>query len=354
MPPAGVALEPDTVIDISHESLIRNWLRLKDWVNEEAQSARIYRRLAEAAVLHREGSEGLLQDPGLQIALDWRQKANPNGAWARRYHPEFDEALRYLDDSRAARDAAVAERERQRAEQINRERRELEQAQLYAEQQRRAARRLRWLSVGMAVMFIMALATAAVAMVTWRAAARDRDAASQARDAQAAARIETEESLAKLELTQAELVKKTDIAEASLRIAKKANEAAVIDREKAETEATRANQQAKIAAENFRQAEVSRNEAVANAAQFKSAVERNTVIREGLEAVRRKEYEEALKHFEDLRKRFELLQPGVMRTGQLSTPEESRQFVIDLAWTNSTLGATHRLMSDDEEAVTCL
>jgi hypothetical protein len=352
MPPAGVALEPDTVIDISHESLIRNWLRLKDWVNEEAQSARIYRRLAEAAVLHREGSEGLLQDPGLQIALDWRQKANPNAAWARRYHPEFDEALRYLDDSRAARDAAVAERERQREEQIARERRELEQAQLYAEQQRRAARRLRWLSVGMAVMFILALATAAVAMVTWRAAARDRDAASQARDAQAAARIETEESLAKLELTQAELVKKTDIAEASLRIAKKANEAAVIDREKAETEATRANKQAKIAAENFREAEVSRKEAVANAAQFKSAVERNTVIREGLEAVRRKEYEEALKHFEDLRKRFEVLQPGVTRTGQPSTPEESRQFVIDLAWTNSTLGATHRLMSEDEEAVT--
>src|SRR5205807_5407813 len=70
MPPAGVALDADTVIDISHESLIRNWERLKTWVVEEAQSARIYRRLAEAAVLHRDGEEGLLQDPGLQIALD--------------------------------------------------------------------------------------------------------------------------------------------------------------------------------------------------------------------------------------------------------------------------------------------
>jgi tetratricopeptide (TPR) repeat protein len=182
MPPAGVDLEPETVIDISHESLIRNWLRLKDWVNEEAQSARIYRRLAEAAVLHREGSEGLLQDPGLQIALDWRHKANPNAAWARRYHPDFDEALRYLDDSRAARDAAVAERERQREEQIARERRELEQAQLYAEQQRRAARRLRYLSFGMAVMFLLALATAAFAFSARRQARQSERVALGLRD----------------------------------------------------------------------------------------------------------------------------------------------------------------------------
>src|SRR5688572_8324233 len=33
MPPAGVPLHADTVIDISHESLIRNWARLRQWVN---------------------------------------------------------------------------------------------------------------------------------------------------------------------------------------------------------------------------------------------------------------------------------------------------------------------------------
>src|SRR5205807_1551956 len=32
MPPAGVRLADDTVIDISHESLIRNWDRLQTWV----------------------------------------------------------------------------------------------------------------------------------------------------------------------------------------------------------------------------------------------------------------------------------------------------------------------------------
>ena len=170
MPPAEVALQPETVVDISHESLIRNWRRLKVWVNEEAQSARIYRRLAEAAVLHREGSEGLLQDPALQIALDWREKSKANAAWARRYHPEFEESLAYLETSRTARDAAVAERERQREEQNARERRELEQAQRYAEQQRRAALRLRTVVRSLGVISLIALAAVAVAVVmAWRA-----------------------------------------------------------------------------------------------------------------------------------------------------------------------------------------
>ena len=56
MPPATVPLDSDSLVDISHESLIRNWQRLGDWVAEEAQSARIYRRLAETAALHREGT----------------------------------------------------------------------------------------------------------------------------------------------------------------------------------------------------------------------------------------------------------------------------------------------------------
>ncbi|MGK0186700.1 MAG: energy-coupling factor transporter ATP-binding protein EcfA2 [Verrucomicrobiales bacterium] len=47
MPTEGVPLQPGTVIDISHESLMRVWRRLDGWVEEESQSARIYRRLGE-------------------------------------------------------------------------------------------------------------------------------------------------------------------------------------------------------------------------------------------------------------------------------------------------------------------
>ena len=85
MPPSEVPLTPETVVDISHESLMRVWLRLKEWVDDEAQSARIYRRLTETAELHQQGKAGLYRDPDLQIALSWRGSASPTCNWATRY-----------------------------------------------------------------------------------------------------------------------------------------------------------------------------------------------------------------------------------------------------------------------------
>ena len=74
-PLGGEALAENTVIDISHESLMRNWVQLKAWVEEEAQSATIYRRLAETAVLHQQGRTGYLRDPELTIGLTgWRSR----------------------------------------------------------------------------------------------------------------------------------------------------------------------------------------------------------------------------------------------------------------------------------------
>src|SRR6185503_739377 len=173
MPPAGVALHADTVIDVSHESLIRNWERLKKWVNEEAQSARFYRRLAEATVLHREGSEGLMQDPALQIILDWFQESKPNAAWAQRYHPDFDEAVNYLDQSTRARDAAVAERERQRNAELERERHERERAEQFAEVQQRAAQRLRRFTFALVLISLLALVAAGASVYAFAKARRN-------------------------------------------------------------------------------------------------------------------------------------------------------------------------------------
>ena len=114
MPPREIALTADSLIDISHESLIRNWKRLRDWVEGEARSARIYRRLAETAILYQTGEAGLWHDPDLQIALDWRERIEPNEPWARRYHPGFAEAMSFLEQSRVAREAGWREKENQR------------------------------------------------------------------------------------------------------------------------------------------------------------------------------------------------------------------------------------------------
>src|SRR5258705_1591440 len=170
MPPAGTPLEPETVIDISHESLIRNWERLKAWARDEAEAARIYRRLAGAAADYRSGIGGLLDEVTLRYALKWRDRYQPNQAWSVRYHPEFNESIAYLEESLAASNVAQAERERQQQEQIERERRELEQAQLYAKQQHQAALRLRVLVRSLGVISIVAfLAVVATVVMAWRA-----------------------------------------------------------------------------------------------------------------------------------------------------------------------------------------
>jgi tetratricopeptide (TPR) repeat protein len=94
-------LRPETLIDISHESLISGWDKLSKWVNEEAESARTYKRLADTAILKERGAEDFYRGPALQLALKWREENAPNAAWARRYHPEFSKAISFLDDSRA-------------------------------------------------------------------------------------------------------------------------------------------------------------------------------------------------------------------------------------------------------------
>ena len=144
MPPASSALEDDAVIDISHESLMRVWRRLRNWVEEEAQSARIYRRLHDTAGLHAEKRAGLYHDPDLQIALSWRQANSPNSAWASQYGGSFDEAMTFLDASRAAAERAEMEREAARQ-------RELENARQLAQTQARVARLFKRFAVGLAV-----------------------------------------------------------------------------------------------------------------------------------------------------------------------------------------------------------
>ena len=125
LPAAAVPLAGNPVIDISHESLIRNWKRLKQWTDREAQSAQMIRRLFDAAERYATQTEGLLRDPALQFALDWRERNQPTAPWAALYGSQFERTMQFLDDSRDARD-----RERLAA--------------------RRAARRRRW-TVGLAL-----------------------------------------------------------------------------------------------------------------------------------------------------------------------------------------------------------
>jgi WD40 repeat protein/tetratricopeptide (TPR) repeat protein len=115
MPPGDVALGADTLIDISHESLIRLWGRLRTWVAEEAASRDQYLRLIADADRHARHEVALWQDPELQLALDWSAAAAPNAIWAERYDPRFDVAMAFLHASRRQRDEEAARQSRARA-----------------------------------------------------------------------------------------------------------------------------------------------------------------------------------------------------------------------------------------------
>jgi tetratricopeptide (TPR) repeat protein len=359
MPPTGSKLNSETIIDISHESLIRNWTRLQKWVNEEAQSARVYRRLADDALLRHEGKTGLLDDPRLQLTLDWRDEHGPTAAWAARYHDQFDLAavfpdaksqaechavlfdlaMSYLEDSRDARDEylkeerrraleetdrqrrdlenaaaladkerRLAENERQRAEeQAAAKQRELESAKVFAAQQSRTARRLRWLLAGMAVMFLLALATAGYAVIQRRQAIVNEKKAKSNEDLARQREQEAVQALTKEQQAQAG----RRIAEAGEQKARAGEKTALA---RALSEAERATQQARLAQVNAAKAGVAEAKANTRAREAEAALDaknraeieaaksakKDTLNRAALEALQRYEFTRASGMFQDL------------------------------------------------------
>ena len=114
MPPQGTPLKQDTRLDISHESLMRVWEQLKEWVRQETESAKIYQRLADTARRFEAGTAPYLQNPELAIVQTWCNDKQPNQAWANQYDPDFSLAMEFLEASRHAASQADQKRQRQR------------------------------------------------------------------------------------------------------------------------------------------------------------------------------------------------------------------------------------------------
>jgi WD40 repeat protein/energy-coupling factor transporter ATP-binding protein EcfA2 len=77
------------LIDVSHESLIRQWKRLKGWVDEEAEKVQRFRELAGAAKQwqrHKRSPSFLKRGAELGVWRQWWKSQNPTAEWARRYN----------------------------------------------------------------------------------------------------------------------------------------------------------------------------------------------------------------------------------------------------------------------------
>jgi hypothetical protein len=109
-PPPAIALSGDSVIDITHESLIRSWPRMSHWIEMEEQRASRYRRLMSDAQMWRQDAASLLRNPELAMARQLMSERIVSPAWARRYGGSYDIACEYLA---ASEDEDQAERARE-------------------------------------------------------------------------------------------------------------------------------------------------------------------------------------------------------------------------------------------------
>jgi hypothetical protein len=103
----------DVIVDISHESLIRQWTPLRGWLENEARASAAWQRLVTAEERYSRGEGDLLTGLDLGALAAWWESVNPTRAWASRHGGEFEKVSAYLDASRRA-DAAQTEAERRR------------------------------------------------------------------------------------------------------------------------------------------------------------------------------------------------------------------------------------------------
>lgn len=147
-------LTSDTVVDITHESVIRKWRQLKNWVREESRSAEWYADLARDVVRHRNQAASLWQDPELAGVEQRRRDDAWNEAWAEQYRrkddPLYADVLSFLKQSGDEQ----AERRRQQEQ-----------------QRKRQLRQARTLTVAVLIM----LGVAVVALFYYREALRQNE-----------------------------------------------------------------------------------------------------------------------------------------------------------------------------------
>lgn len=160
-------LTSNTMVDITHESLIRQWKRLREWVDSEYQAGQTYRRMLETAKLWKQDRAALWRTPDLETGLAWKS-LGLGPLWAERYGGEFAVALEFLEKSQL---------EQQRLD-------EIQQSQIARELNltKQAAARLRLLLTSAVTVCVLTLAVSVFIYSLWQNQQYLRNLADQARE----------------------------------------------------------------------------------------------------------------------------------------------------------------------------
>jgi hypothetical protein len=161
----------EATVEVAHEALLREWGRLRGWLDESRADVRLQRLLAGAAAEWYTAA----QDPGFLLR---GARLDQFEGWAE----QTDVAL--TQNERAFLESSLAARRQRRAEEESRRQRELETARQLAETERqraeeqtRAARRLRRRAVYLAGVLLVAVLLAVTAVFFQQRAVRNEETA---------------------------------------------------------------------------------------------------------------------------------------------------------------------------------
>ncbi len=96
------SLEPQTVLDITHEALIRNWKLLKKWSDQESQYHAVFLDLKQQVnrwIDSGKSSDYLLPIGPLTYFEKWYKDCRPNKHWINRYNESETSAVQKLNES---------------------------------------------------------------------------------------------------------------------------------------------------------------------------------------------------------------------------------------------------------------
>lgn len=156
----------ENTAEVAHEALIREWPRLREWLNQDREGLRLHRQLTEAVqeweLLERDPS-ALYRGARLAQVLEWAV-----------LHPEELNAHEhtFLNASKEQEEGERREREQAQQRELDAAQELVESSQRLAEEQKaraeesaRAARRLRQRAYGLAGAFVLALLLAGLALL---------------------------------------------------------------------------------------------------------------------------------------------------------------------------------------------
>lgn len=114
-----------SVVNLTNTYPLRNWERLKKWIEEERRAEGFYLRLSNAALMYQQEQTGYLRPPDLDNFLNWWEEYKPHKSWSEQFNTLYDLTHEYLTKSRDTHVAELERKEAARREELRKARRRM-------------------------------------------------------------------------------------------------------------------------------------------------------------------------------------------------------------------------------------